>query len=388
MKIISIVGARPQFVKLAPLCSQLKNFPEVDHFILHTGQHYDYRMSKIFFDQLGIPEPDWNLDIGSGTHGWQTAEMVKKIEQVLLEEKPDWVLVYGDTNSTLSGALAAVKLHIPVAHIEAGLRSYNRMMPEEINRVLTDHCSTVLFCPTKAGMDNLSKEGMKGRLIFDNGRWVKAGDERSVQWCAMVGDLMHEVLKVSLDIANRESTILPSLGLDPDSYYVATVHRAENTDNPENFINILKGLAQVSKWKTVIFPIHPRTKKLMEQLNRELISADNIKFIDPVSYFDMLVLVKNARAVLTDSGGLQKEAYILGTPCITLRGETEWIETVEIGWNVLAGTDPQAIENAVLKKDRLEIHPQLYGDGKTSRYIIEILCGFSKLPGDTHSEGF
>jgi UDP-GlcNAc3NAcA epimerase len=383
MKIISIVGARPQFVKLAPLCSQLRNFPEVEHFILHTGQHYDYRMSKIFFDQLGIPEPDWNLDIGSGTHGWQTAEMVKKIEQVLLEEKPDWVLVYGDTNSTLSGALAAVKLHIPVAHIEAGLRSYNRMMPEEINRVLTDHCSTVLFCPTKAGMDNLSKEGMKGRLIFDNGRWVKAGDERSVQWCAMVGDLMHEVLKMSLDIADRESTILPSLGLYPDSYYVVTVHRAENTDNPENFLNILEGLARVSKFYPVIFPIHPRTKKLMEQVKQGFVSADNIKFIDPVSYFDMLVLVKNARAVLTDSGGLQKEAYILGTPCVTLRGETEWVETVEIGWNVLVGADPQAIENAVLKKDALEIHPQLYGDGKTSQYIVEILRRFSELTGDT-----
>jgi UDP-GlcNAc3NAcA epimerase len=383
MKIISIVGARPQFVKLAPLCSQLRNFPEVEHFILHTGQNYDYRMSKIFFDQLGIPEPDWNLDIGSGTHGWQTAEMVKKIEQVLLEEKPDWVLVYGDTNSTLSGALAAVKLHIPVAHIEAGLRSYNRMMPEEINRVLTDHCSTVLFCPTKAGMDNLSKEGMKGRLIFDNGRWVKAGDERSVQWCAMVGDLMHEVLKMSLDIADRESTILPSLGLYPDSYYVVTVHRAENTDNPENFLNILEGLARVSKFYPVIFPIHPRTKKLMEQVKQGFVSADNIKFIDPVSYFDMLVLVKNARAVLTDSGGLQKEAYILGTPCVTLRGETEWVETVEIGWNVLVGADPQAIENAVLKKDALEIHPQLYGDGKTSQYIVEILRRFSELTGDT-----
>jgi len=382
MKLISIVGARPQFVKLAPLCSQLKNFPEVEHFILHTGQHYDYRMSKIFFDQLGIPEPNWNLEIGSGTHGWQTAEMVKKIEQVLLEEKPNWVLVYGDTNSTLGGALAAVKLHIPVAHIEAGLRSYNRMMPEEINRVLTDHCSTVLFCPTKASMDNLSKEGMKGHLIFKNGRWVKTGEERSVQWCAMVGDLMHEVLKMSLDIANRESTILPSLGLDPDSYYVVTVHRAENTDNPENFMNILEGLARVSKRYPVIFPIHPRTKKLMEQINKESISADNIKFIDPVSYFDMLVLVKNARAVLTDSGGLQKEAYILGTPCVTLRGETEWIETVEMGWNVLVGTDPQAILNAVLKKDRLEIHPQLYGDGKTSQYIIEILCEFSSLIGE------
>ena len=187
---------------------------------------------------------------------------------------------------------------------------------------------------------------------------------------------------MSLDIANRESTILPSLGLDPDSYYVVTVHRAENTDNPENFMNILEGLARVSKRYPVIFPIHPRTKKLMEQINKESISADNIKFIDPVSYFDMLVLVKNARAVLTDSGGLQKEAYILGTPCVTLRGETEWIETVEMGWNVLVGTDPQAILNAVLKKDRLEIHPQLYGDGKTSQYIIEILCEFSSLIGE------
>jgi UDP-GlcNAc3NAcA epimerase len=383
MKIISIVGARPQFVKLAPLCSRLKNFPEIKHFILHTGQHYDYRMSKIFFDQLGIPEPNWNLEIGSGTHGWQTAEMVKKIEQILLEEKPDWVLVYGDTNSTLGGALAAVKLHIPVAHIEAGLRSYNRTMPEEVNRVLTDHCSTVLFCPTKAGMDNLSKEGMKSLLILENSRWEKAGDKKSVQWCAMVGDLMHEVLKMSLDIADRESTILPSLGLYPDSYYVVTVHRAENTDNPENFLNILEGLARVSKFYPVIFPIHPRTKKLMEQVKQGFVSADNIKFIDPVSYFDMLVLVKNARAVLTDSGGLQKEAYILGTPCVTLRGETEWVETVEIGWNVLVGADPQAIENAVLKKDALEIHPQLYGDGKTSQYIVEILRRFSELTGDT-----
>lgn len=188
---------------------------------------------------------------------------------------------------------------------------------------------------------------------------------------------------MSLDIAGRESTILPSLGLYPDSYYVVTVHRAENTDNPENFLNILEGLARVSKFYPVIFPIHPRTKKLMEQVKQGFVSADNIKFIDPVSYFDMLVLVKNARAVLTDSGGLQKEAYILGTPCVTLRGETEWIETVEIGWNVLVGTDPQAIENAVLKKDALDIHPQLYGDGKTSKYIVEILRRFSELTGDT-----
>ncbi len=230
-------------------------------------------------------------------------------------------------------------------------------------------------------MTNLRREGMKGLLILNNGRWEKTGEERSVQWCAMVGDLMHEVLNMSLDIANRDSTILPSLGLYPNSYYVVTVHRAENTDNPENFINILKGLAQVSKWKPVVFPIHPRTKKLMEQLNREFISAHNIKFMDPVSYFDMLALVKNARAVLTDSGGLQKEAYILRTPCITLRSETEWVETVEMGWNVLVGTDPKAILNAVLKKDRLEIHPQLYGDGKTSQYIIEILCEFSSLIG-------
>jgi len=323
-KVVSIVGARPQFIKLAPLSKALREagFKEV---IVHTGQHYDDNMSELFFKELEIPEPDYNLGIGSGSHGEQTGRMLIAIEEVLLKEKPDLVIVYGDTNSTLAGALASSKLHIKLAHIEAGLRSFNKNMPEEINRVVADHLSDLLFVPTETAIENLRREGI----------------EKGVY---LVGDIMFDALMHFSRISDAKSKILEALNLKPKEYYLATIHRAENTDNCERLKNILEALSSLDK--PVIFPMHPRTKKKVEEYNLEFL-IEKIQVIEPVGYLDMIQLEKNAKAVLTDSGGVQKEAFWLRVPCITLRDETEWVETVRYGWNRLVGADKEKILDAV-----------------------------------------
>jgi len=319
MKIASVVGARPNFVKLAPVSRELRRrFQEM---IIHTGQHYDYLMDKVFFDDLGIPAPDYHLGIGSASHGRQTAEMLSRIEEILLQDLPDLVLVFGDTNSTLAGALAAAKLHIPLAHVEAGLRSFDKRMPEEINRVLTDHCSDLLLCPTKTAVENLEREGICENVY-------------------LTGDVMVDAQIDCQKIAERKSTIISDLNLQAGGYSLATVHRAANTDDPSRLKSIAGALEDVGD---VVFPCHPRTEKYLKQWKLWDEMAARVKIIEPAGYLDMLMLEKNARLILTDSGGVQKEAYLLGVPCITLREETEWVETVADGWNVLAGSDRRRI---------------------------------------------
>jgi UDP-GlcNAc3NAcA epimerase len=348
LKIATIVGARPQFIKAAPVSRWLRlHYREI---LVHTGQHYDYLLSEVFFRELGIPTPDYNLGVGSASHGRQTGEMLARLEEVLLQEKPDWVVVYGDTNSTLAGALAAAKLHIPVAHVEAGLRSYNRTMPEEINRVLTDHLSSLLFCPTDTAVRNLAREGI-------------------TQGVYQVGDVMYDVALWGLEMAERKSTILESLGLKPNGYLLVTIHRPSNTDDPRNLSAIVSALNDVTE--TVVFPTHPRTQKALKHWG--IHPNSNVWLIEPVSYLEMLVLEKNARMILTDSGGVQKEAYILGVPCVTLREETEWVETVEAGWNILVGANRERIVEAVRNFKPAGDRPPLFGDGNASRRIVEIL---------------
>ncbi|MBD3426750.1 MAG: UDP-N-acetylglucosamine 2-epimerase (non-hydrolyzing) [Candidatus Omnitrophica bacterium] len=373
-KIISIVGARPQFIKLAPLVRAFREkAPKVEHVIVHTGQHYDYNMSKVFFEELGLPEPDFHLGVGSAEHGLQTALMLRKIEEVFLLNKPDRVIVYGDTNSTLAGALAAAKLHIPVDHVEAGLRSYDRTMPEEINRALTDHCSSILFCPTENAVNNLSKEGFSnivngGKLVEDTPRLT--GKEPFV---LNVGDIMYDSFLLCLGIAEKKSRIIEELSLKGEEYCLATVHRAENTDDETRLRNILEALNAIGKDTQVVFPMHPRTRKCLEKYDIRQRDLQGIRMIDPVSYFDMLILEKNAKVILTDSGGMQKEAYFAGVPCITLREETEWIETVEAGWNFLVGADKSRI-NAAFQSGPSCQGEAGYGIGLTSTRIIEIIA--------------
>ena len=353
MKIVTVIGARPQFIKAAPVSKAFKE-AGITEFLVHTGQHYDYGMSQIFFEEMNIPEPNVNLGVGSGNHGWQTAQILIGIEKVLVAEKPDYVLVYGDTNSTLAGALAAVKLHIPLAHVEAGLRSFNREMPEEHNRVLTDHCADLLFCPTQTAVDNLAKEGI-------------------TQGIHLVGDTMYDAVLQFGEIARQRSTILQDLDLQPNGYLLATVHRQANTDNPKNLRDILTAFAEIEE--PIIFPIHPRTRQKIVEF--DLLSPQptmrNPKFIEPVGYLDMLMLEQSARMILTDSGGIQKEAYWLGVPCVTLREETEWVETVQAGWNILTSADPVQIVTAVHSFATPPIHPILHGGIQASELIGQLL---------------
>ena len=351
MKVVSIVGARPQFIKLAPICRAMERAKDVIlHLIVHTGQHYDYEMSQVFFDELGLKAPDYHLGVGSGTHGYQTGEMLKRIEEVLMQEKPDLVMVYGDTNSTLAGALASSKLHIPLAHVEAGLRSFNRKMPEEINRILTDHVSDFLFCPTQNAVEHLRREGFTG--ILNGGKLLPLDCNPSdfphhSPLVVNTGDVMYDALLLYTELAEKRVWILEKLNLKPKAYALATIHRAENTDNPERLGAILEGLERIAReGLPVLLPLHPRTRK---QLREADLHPKDVRALEHVSYLDMLILEKNARVILTDSGGVQKEAFFFRVPCVTLRGETEWVETVEAGWNTLVGCDAERIVQVALE---------------------------------------
>ena len=357
MKIVSIVGARPQFIKCAPVSRELRK--EHEEILVHTGQHYDHGMSEVFFEELAIPKPDYNLGIGSGTHGHQTGAMLGAIEDVLQKEEPDFVLVYGDTNSTLAGALAAAKLHIPVAHVEAGLRSFDRRMPEEINRVLTDHCSDLLFCPTETAARNLAAEGV-------------------TKGVHLVGDVMYDAMNYNRRVAEERSRILEDLEVRPGRYLAVTVHRPSNTDDRENMVAIIGALGEAGV--PIVFPAHPRTRRFLNEYGLLAAMPKNVRVIEPLGYLDMLHLIAHAAKILTDSGGVQKEAYMLGVPCITLRENTEWVETVEAGWNVLVGAEQELITDAIHAFSPVSRQKNLFGDGDACIRIREILTGFQGAP--------
>lgn len=354
MKILTVVGARPQFIKASMLSRLFKENINTEEKLVHTGQHYDANLSDVFFTQLQMPKPDYYLGVGSDTHGKQTAKMLSDIETILIKEKPDIMLVYGDTNSTLAGSLAASKLHIPIAHVESGLRSFNKAMPEEINRLLTDHLSSWLFCPTDAAVANLKNEGIAEGVY-------------------LTGDIMFDAVLYYKTIALKHSTLLSRLNLTPKDYYLATIHRAENTDNRNKLENLLNALYQLDR--DVVMPLHPRTKNKIEKWKLDyFLSASHLHVIEPLDYFDMLALESQAKLILTDSGGVQKEAYMLQIPCITLRDETEWTETVQAEWNTLAGaSDPQEILQKVRLIKKPASYPVIFGVGNTSEKILEIL---------------
>lgn len=348
MKVLTIVGARPQFIKAAPVSRVLRR--EHEEFLVHTGQHYDDEMSDLFFRQLEIPAPDVNLEVGSGRHGAQTGAMLPGIESVAIEQKPDWLLVYGDTNSTLAGALVGAKLHVPVAHVEAGLRSFDRRMPEEVNRVVADHLSTLLLCPTDTAVTNLSREGI-------------TADVR------VVGDVMYDAFLQNLEIARHTSRVLEDLGVRRYGFQLLTVHRAENVDQPDLLAAILRGVG--ASRVPVVFPVHPRTRAALNATGRHV--PENVRLIDPVGYLEMLILEENAEAIVTDSGGVQKEAYFAGRPCITLRERTEWTETVKAGWNVLVGSDEREIGRAMRTFRPEGSRPLLFGDGHAAERVVDAL---------------
>jgi len=356
VKIVSIVGARPQFIKAAVVSRTLRSEESVSEILLHTGQHYDANMSKVFFRELDIPQPDYHLGIGGGSHGQNTGRMLEAIEEVLLQEQPDWVLVYGDTDSTLAGALAAVKQHFPVAHVEAGLRSFNRSMPEEINRVLTDHAADLLFAPTQMAVANLRQEGLPAKRI------------------ALVGDVMYDAALYYAARAEQRSQILTLLGLASRGYALATVHRAENTDDPIRLRTIVAALERVAREIPVVLPLHPRTRKALEAHGLWK-GIQDVRLIDPVGYLDMVMLEKHARLIVTDSGGVQKEAFFHQVPCVTLRAETEWVELVETGWNILyPPLSVEAVWQGILSRlDRPGRQIKLYGDGQTAEKILKYL---------------
>ncbi len=358
MKLATIIGARPQFIKAATVSRIVARHPGVDELIIHTGQHYDAVMSAVFFTELDIPHPAYNLGVGPGTHGEQTGRMLEAIEAVLIQEAPDCILVYGDTNSTLAGALAGTKLRIPIAHVEAGLRSFNRAMPEETNRVLTDHVADLLLAPTDAAVENLRLEGISGRSV------------------AQVGDVMFDAALHYGEKAARESDVLDRLDLRPRNFVLATIHRAENTDDPSRLRACLSALTHVSASITVVLPLHPRTKAALHRHGISVGQSSNFRIIEPVGYLDMVQLERAARLIVTDSGGVQKEAFFARRPCVTLRDETEWVELVELGWNTLVS--PQdAVEIASTISSHLDStgsESSPYGDGRSAQRIVDMVA--------------
>lgn len=359
MKIATIIGARPQFIKAATLSRAIATEAQgsVEEILIHTGQHYDANMSGVFFQEMELPHPHYELNIGSGSHGAMTGRMLESIEQVLLAEKPDWTVVYGDTNSTLAGALASAKLHIPIAHVEAGLRSFNKKMPEEINRILVDHCAALLLTPTEEATAQLKLEGIPREKI------------------AEVGDVMYEAALFYQQKAYRQSLLLKTLSLRAKEYVLATIHRAENTDDPIKLKNIIHGLGLIGKHRQVVWPVHPRTRLAMEKQGLLAYAQEVITLIDPVGYLDMLNLETHALVILTDSGGVQKEAYFFKVPCLTIRDETEWRELVLHGFNRLVSTDPhdiaKAFEEMISKVIEWDI--PLYGKGDSASQILRHL---------------
>jgi UDP-GlcNAc3NAcA epimerase len=379
MRLVTIVGARPQFVKAAMVSRAIRHHnrsgsaPRIREILVHTGQHYDYLMSRVFFENMGIAVPDHNLRVGSGSHAWMIGTMLPRIERVLLSVRPDGVLVYGDTNSTLAGALAAAKLPVPIAHVEAGMRSGNRMMPEEMNRRLTDHISSTLFCSSQTAVDNLRKEGITGGVY-------------------RVGDVMYDAFLAFEAKALRQSDLLKILRLCPGGYCLATVHRQENTDDPRRLRGIFRAFDELATPDCpVVIPLHPRTRLALAHEKRAAMHNRNIRLIPPVHYLDMIALETQARAILTDSGGIQKEAFFAGVPCVTLRDETEWGETVEAGWNVLAGAETSRILGAfaeVIGRKHTKKPRHYYGDGTASRKIVKRLAALCPLgPPASRSAG-
>lgn len=359
-KVITVVGARPQFIKAAAVSREILKRPgQIEEVMIHTGQHYDANMSQVFFDELEIPVPKYNLEVSGGGHGAMTGRMLEGIEKILLDEKPDWVLIYGDTNSTLAGALAAAKLHIPVAHVEAGLRSFNMRMPEEVNRILADRVSTLLLCPTGSAVDNLAREGI-------------------TQGVHNIGDVMYDVALYYRERARASSRILEVLELNEKEFVLVTCHRAENTDAPKRLKEILLALAEVSKETQVVFPLHPRTRKLISDYGLEELLKGLI-IVEPLSFMDMVTLEQAAKVIFTDSGGVQKEAFFYKVPCITMRDETEWVETVSSGWNTLVGASTSLIVQAYHDIDAREPVSQgePYGNGNASSILVDSLLGFS-----------
>lgn len=361
MKICTVLGARPQFIKAGSVSREIlrqqQAGTDIHEIIIHTGQHYDANMSDVFFDEMNIPRPNYYLGIGNKSHGSMTGQMIEKIEGVLIEEKPDWLMVYGDTNSTLAGAIAASKLNIKVAHVEAGLRSFNMRMPEEINRILTDRISSVLFCPTKISVDNLHDEGL---VSWKNNARV-----------VLSGDVMQDGAIFYRRLARKPSNLEISA-----NFILCTIHRAENTDNPVRLINIIEALQELSKNNQVVLPLHPRTKKIIQNLN---LNIQNLTIIDPVGYLNMVWLIDNCSLIFTDSGGLQKEAYFFSKPCITLRDETEWLELVDAGLNILVGSDKEKIFKAYQSQKNIynsKFNRDLYGCGNASNLIVSFLVNY------------
>ena len=373
IKLLTVIGARPQIIKAAAISRAVKSrfLDQIEEKILHTGQHYDANMSQVFFDELGIPAPDYNLGVGSGSHGVQTAKMISGIEEVLTSEHFDGIILYGDTNSTLAGAVAASKIHIPVFHIEAGLRSFNMTMPEEVNRIVCDQLSSICFSPTQTGIDNLKREGfMDSPAKFRNGKGRLVVNS---------GDVMYDNSMYFATLAEQKSDILTRLGVKPNEYILTTIHRPNNTDDPERLTNILSSLQSITERDgiTLVLPLHPRTKNLLDKnldaaVYEKLMNSPLVKIIPPASFFEIIVLEKNARIVMTDSGGVQKESFFFERPCVILRPETEWVEIVEHGAGIIANADPKLIVEAYDKLIGTKpVFPPLFGDAHAAEHILQ-----------------